>query len=171
MDNIMEFAAFEEIKDGSRNRTAGYTIAWVIGIALLLLIVAAIWNRTCATQMARGAEACLVQNRLGLLEGNQASIGKVLDVIVPDVTAIGRLATGLSVGLDGYVKCTDKDFNRVYGDINKLDNAVFTSRCVGNPYGFDGACGRGGRPEFEQRSTYRQTGDSEVIVRNDCGRA
>lgn len=170
MDNIMEFAAFEEIKEGSKGRTAGYTIAWVIGVALVLLIIAAIWNRTCATQMARGAEACLVQNRLGLLEGNQASIGKVLDRLVEDNTAIGRLATGLSVGLDQNTKCVEKEIDRLGFQVNKLDNAVYVPRFAHH----EGGCGNGrsgGRPEFEQRSTYRQLGDSEVIVRNDCGRA
>lgn len=169
MENVMEFAALKEIEDSGRERTTGHIIAWVIGIAIVLLIIAAIWNRSCANQMERGRDNCQTANRLGIIEGNLASVDKVLTQVVPTLNETGRAVTAVTVGLDGWVNCANKEFGHLYGGVNRLDNAVFAPRFCEGREGFSGCGRRGGRPEFERAITYGPPTSDNVVVRQGCG--
>lgn len=79
--------------------------------------------------------------------------------------AIGRLSSFA----DTTGQIVKSNSNRIYnlnGNMNYIDAEVQDLRSRR-------ACGGGGegRPRFEQKATYKQQGDSEVIVRDDCGRA
>lgn len=80
--------------------------------------------------------------------------------------AIGRLSS-FAETTGAIVKSNTNRIYNMNGDLNYIDAEVQDLRSLRRA----GNCGGGGHPRFEQRAVYKQDGDAEVIVRDDCGRA
>lgn len=173
MEDSLKNAYYQEqIVEASKGKGAGYTIAWILAAIFILAILFWVFNRASCNHndmSNRTADHnCAQSTRIGMLEGEMKSVGIVLSQLVPQVNELGRFATGTSVGLNEYVKCTDKEFAHTYRSIYALDGAVFTSRCGHERSGCgDNRGGCGNNRRFDQISTYEPK-TTEVRVSESC---
>ena len=155
-----QFLTYEALKNNNENGCykQGHIIAWVIGIALALIVIAIFWQgnkRSMDRANERLTDYALRSNeRLGLLEGNQVVIGDIVRTNSSNINGLTKVTSANSVEVDALGNIVDK-------------LAVITANtggCGGN--GGD----RFGIPRYRKTNTY-QICDSRLVENDACGQA
>ena len=139
------------------------TLAWVIGIAVAFVVIALFWNGMRKEQVLannRAIDAAVnVNARVGILEGNQAAVGQILNNTTANVSQLLQeaAANATNVAAQGRI----------------LAEATETRARGFYPYGC--GCGNNGlasaiNPRFRQVNEYQQC-NSRLYEENTCGNA
>lgn len=154
---IKDLAALQTVTGenmGTRKSTGAFTIAWVIGIALVLIVIAIFWN-------ARMSKDERLADNLFRTGTELASVKAFQQATTESVRYQG-------VRLDGLSKVVSSNAATLGSLVASFDDLVVVRA---KPYCGDGpSCGNSGIPRYQKTSTYQEC-DSKLIFNDTCGQA
>ncbi len=157
MNDLLTYEALRDDKHREGNK-----IAWVIGIVLAFVVLAIVWSTMHRTQSEANRDAIAfaanTQERVGILEGNQAAVGTILTNTTTNVSKLLQTAASnaTSVAAQGRI----------------LDEAIEVRARGYYPYagGCGGALASAVNPKFRQVNEYQQC-NSRLFEEQTCGNA
>jgi hypothetical protein len=150
MENITA-ADLINIKDNQHRNSGTYTLAWVIGIVIVLAIIAFFWQNNCNHRSE-------VNRELGFVRGELQSLVPQLVRIEGQMYGQGGVTQGLTA-----LSTHQQDFERFYFDNGWSGNCCSSGNRGGN-------CGRHedhGHKRFNETNTYTLASQA-VTVTDTC---